>query len=445
LPTPAATISDVRVRLRCIAWVGVLSILPLAACSGGDSGPKAGIKIGVDLPLSGAEGLAGIPTLNGVRFFVHQHPVLDGLNVVVDVRDDAVQGIHDPKLGAQNVTAFVNDPLVMGVIGPFDSSVARVAIPLANQAHLAMVSPSASNQCLTKPAFLPSGLSPTRLAVGCNQVGLPLPADLRPTKVNNFFRLATTDDLQGAAAADYGYKNLHLLRVAVLSDHEAYGQALANAFRTRFNKLGGLVVLYQDFAPAANLDLTGFFNQAKKEGAQAIYFGGVTANHVCSIRARMATVFGAATPLIGGDGIAEDPACVRDAGTNAAGIYATVPAVDPDQAPSAKAAIAAFKVEYPRTADYGPYTMLAYDATAVLYDALDRAINAAGGKLPAREEVVARLAATTSFQGVTGTVGFDPAGDTVRRVVSIFESTSADPTIPWRWAGAVDYSAQLPY
>ena len=422
-----------------------MSMLPLAACSGGDSGPKAGIKIGVDLPLSGAEGLAGNPTLNGVRFFVHQHPVLDGLNVVVDARDDAVKGIHDPKLAAQNIKAFVNDPLVMGVIGPFDSSVARVAIPLANLAHLAMISPSASNQCLTKPAFLPSGLSPTRLAVSCTQVGLPLPADLRPTKLNNFFRLATTDDLQGAAAADYGYKNLHFLRVAVLSDHEAYGQALANAFRTRFNKLGGLVVVYQDFAPAANLDLTGFFNQAKKEGAQGIYFGGVSANHSCSIRARMAAILGAATPLMGGDGIAEDPACVRDAGTNGAGIYATVPAVDPDQTPSAKTAIAAFRVEYPGAADYGPYTMLAYDATAVLYDALDRALKAAGGKLPAREAVVASLAATTSFQGVTGTFGFDTAGDTIQRIVSVFESTSADPAVPWRWMGAVDYSAKLPY
>jgi branched-chain amino acid transport system substrate-binding protein len=425
--------------------MGALSLVSLAACSSSDSGPKAGIKIGVDLPLSGAEGQAGNPTLNGVRFFLHQHPILDGFNVVVSARDDAVKGVHDPKLGGQNISAFVNDPLVMGVIGPFDSSVARAAIPLANQAHLAMLSPSASNPCLTKPTFLPAGLSPTRLAIGCKVAGLPLPADLRPANVNNFFRLATTDDLQGAAAADYGYKNLGLLRVAVLSDHEAYGQALANGFRTRFTKLGGLVVVHVDFTPAANLDLTAFFKQAKKDGAQAIYFGGVTANNGCSIRAQMASVLGAATPYLGGDGIAEDPACVRDAGTNAAGIYATVPAVDPDQVPTAKAAIANFKAEYPNARDYGAYTMLAYDATAVLYDALDRAIKAAGGRLPAREDVVAKLAATTTFQGVTGTFGFDAAGDTTHRVVSIFESTSSDPLAAWRWVSSVDYSAKLPY
>ena len=433
-----------RPLLRSIAWIGALSLLPLAACSSGDSGPKAGIKIGVDMPLSGTEGRAGSPTLNGVRFFVRQHPTLDGFNVAVSALDDSVKGIHDAKLGAKNIAAFVSDPLVMGVIGPFDSNVARAAIPPANQAHLAVISPSASDQCLTKPAFVPAGLSPTHQAVDCNEVGLPLPPDLRPAKVNNFFRLATPNDLQGAAAADYGYKNLHLLRVAVLSDNEAYGQALASGFRSRFNKLGGLVVLYLDFTPAANLDLTTFFSRAKKDGAQAIYFGGVTANHGCLIRAQMAAVF-AAAPYLGGDGIAEDPACVRDAGTNAIGIHATVPAVDPDQAPGAKGAIDAFKAAYPGARDYGPYTMLAYDATAVLYDALDKAIKAGGGKLPARDEVVAKLAATTAFEGVTGTFGFDAAGDTTQRIVSVFQPTGSDPAAPWRWAGVVDYSSKLPY
>ena len=435
----------VRLLMRSIAWVAALSLFPLVACSTGDSEPKAGIKIGVDLPLSGAEGQAGTPTLNGVRFFVHQHPVLDGFNVVVTARDDSVNGIHNSKAGAQNMSAFVNDPLVMGVIGPFNSSVARATIPVANQAHLGMISPSTSNQCLTKSTFLPAGLSPTRMAVGCKEVGLPLPVDLRPTKMNNFFRLATTDDLQGAAAADYAYTKLKLLRVAVLSDHEAYGQALANGFRSRFNKLGGLVVMYQDLTPGDTLDMTTFFTRAKKDGAQAIYFGGVTANHGCSIRSQMVTVFGAAAPYLGGDGIAEDPACVRDSGTSATGIHATVPAVDPDQAPGAKAAIDAFKAEYPNARDYGPYTMLAYDATAILYDALDKAIKGAEGKLPARADVVAKLAATAAFQGVTGAIGFDAAGDTLQRIVSIFQPTSSDPTAPWRWVGFVDYSSKLPY
>ena len=437
-----------RPLLRIIACAGALSLVSLAACSGGDSGSKGPtIKIGVDLPLSGDEGQAGTPTLNGVRFFVHEHPVLEGFNVEVSARDDAVNGIHDPKVGAQNMSAFIADPQVLGVIGPFDASVARATIPLANEAHLAMVSPSTSSRCLTKEPYLPAGLNPTRLAISCKAAGLPSPTDLRPGKVNNFFRLATTDDLQGAAAADYGYKDLHLLRVAVLSDHEAFGQALASSFRSRFTKLGGLVVLYQDFTPSATLDLSAFFKLAKKEGAQAIYFGGVTANNGCMIRAQMATVFapGATTPYLGGSGIAQDPACMRDAGSNAAGIYTTVPVVTPEQVTTAQPVITAFKAAYPHAWDYGAYTMLAYDSTAVLYDAIGKSIKAAAGKMPTREDVVANLAATTAFQGATGIFGFDTAGDTTRRVLSIFEATGPEPSAGWRWVSAVDYTAKLPY
>ena len=436
----------VRPLLKAVACASALSLASLGACSMGGSAQPT-ITIGVDLPLSGDEGQAGTPTLNGIRFFVQQHPVLDGFTIAISARDDAVKGIHDDKVGAQNVSALIADPHVLGIIGPLDASVARAAIPLANQAGLAMISPSTSNRCLTKEPLLPAALNPTRVAIGCQAAGLPLPADLRPSKVNNFFRLATTDDLQGAAAADFGYTNLHLLRVAVLSDHETYGQALAASFRARFTKLGGLVVAHQDVTPSASLDLSAFMKQAKGDGAQAIYFGGVTANDGCSIRAQMATVFGpgVATPYLGGDGIAEDPACVRAAGSNAAGIYATVPVIDPDQVASSAATIAAFKARFRNAWDYGAYTILAYDATAVLYDALDRAIKAAGGKAPARQDVVAQLAATRAFQGVTGTIGFDADGDTTHPVVSIFESTGSDPATPWRWAGAVDYSKNLPY
>jgi branched-chain amino acid transport system substrate-binding protein len=436
----------VQPLLKAVACASALSLLSLAACTVGGQ-TEAAIMIGVDLPLSGDEGQAGTPALNGIRFFVKEHPVLDGFTVGVSARDDAVKGVHDPKTGAQNVAALIADAHVMGIIGPLDASVARAVIPLANKAGLAMISPSASNRCLTKDPLLPAPLNPTRAAIGCAAAGLPLPSDLRPANTNNFFRLATTDDLQGAAAADFAYTNLHLLRVGVLSDHETYGQALAASFRARFTKLGGLVVIYQDFTPSASLDLSEIMKKAKADGAQGIYFGGVTANNGCSIRAQMATVFapGAATPYLGGDGIAEDPACVRAAGSNAAGIYATVPVIEPDQVATAQAPISAFKAEYRNAWSYNAYTMLAYDATAVLYDALDRAIKAAGGKLPARQDVIAQLAATKAFAGVTGPFGFDADGDTTQRVVSVFEATSSDPATPWTWVGALDYTAKLPY
>jgi branched-chain amino acid transport system substrate-binding protein len=397
--------------------------------------------------LTGAEGSAGMATLNGVRFFVQRHPVLDGFTISVDARDDPAGASQASSQGLKNLASLVAQPRVLAIIGPFDSNVARAQIPVANRAHLALVSPGTSSRCLTKEPFLPALLNPARTPITCKAAGLPSPAELRPTGVNNFFRLSTTDELQGPAAADYATKQLHLQRVAVLTDGEAYGQGLADGFSARFIHLGGTVVAHTDLDPSKTIDAAAFLKAAKNDRAQGVYYGGTSSNHACVLRSQMTTVFGAdaAAPLLGGDGIALDPTCVGDAGASAAGIYATVPAADPEHVDSASPIIAAFRTQYGRPQDFGPGTVAAYDATGVVYDALDRAIKATAGNLPARDSVVAELAATRAYSGTTGVFGFDPEGDTTLRLVSIFRPAGSDPDARWTWLATIDYSATLPY
>ena len=434
---------------KASAAVCAALLLALPACSGDGAGapPARTISIGVDLPLTGVEGQAGVSTLNGVRFFVQRHPVLDGFTIAVDARDDPASASRDTARGVQNIQALIAEPAVLAVIGPFDSNIARAQIPIANQAHLALVSPGTSSRCLTKEPFLPSALNPARTAITCAAAHLPSPAELRPTGVNTFFRLSTTDELQGPAAADYATNQLHMIRMAVLTDGEAYGQALADSFMARFNRLGGTIVAHSDLDLSKTMDVTAFLQGARNERAQGVYFGGAASNHACSLRSQMTAVFGTdvAAPLLGGDGIALDPACVTDAGATATGIYATVPAADAERIDSARPVIDAFKAHYGRPEDFGPVTIPAYDAAGVVYDALDRAIKAAGANMPARDSVVAELAATTAFSGTTGVFGFDAQGDTTLRLVSIFHPSGPDPDEPWDWVATVDYSARLPY
>jgi len=431
-------------RPLAAALVAALSLTVGSSCLfGGPPGPV--IKIGVDLPLSGAEARAAVPALNGIRYYVQQHPTLDGYTIVLSESDDSSGGFPDPNRGAGNVRAFVEDPLVAAVIGPFDANVARAEIPVANSFLLGMVSPVTSSPCLTQDVYLPAALSLSHIAVTCKDAGLPAASDLHPSGTNNYFRLAPTDQLQGPAAADYLFKTLQLYRAAVISDHESYGQALADSFTTRYVKLGGSVVGRLDLDSSA--DPVAFLKRVKADGAQALYYGGVTATRGCAIRAEMPEAFGTdvTVPFLGGDGIAEDPACVRDAGANFAGVYATVPAVDPTNLPSAAPVIRGFKSAYPNPADYGRYTVIAYDAAAVVYSAIDRAITTANGKRPARATVDAMLALTSGIGGATGTIRFDANGDTTHRVISIVESPRLDRTATWLAAGSVDYSAALPY
>jgi branched-chain amino acid transport system substrate-binding protein len=437
----------VRPHIRTLAVAVATFLLAVPACAGQAAPAAKTITIGVDLPLTGDEGRAGISTLNGIRYFVDTHPTLDGYTILLDARDDANSGPRDPSRGVKNIKAFIANPHVVAVLGPFESSIARAQIPLANQAHMAMVSPATSSRCLTKEPYLPTRLNPHRTPVSCKDAGLPTPSDLRPTGVNNYFRLSTTDELQGPAAADYARKQLHLMRVAVVNHHEAYGQLLANSFTARFNRLGGTVVARTEVDPGVTFDLTTFLEGAKSKGAQGVYFGGSAANHGCTVRHQMISVFdiGTGAPFLGGDGIALDPRCVQDAGANAAGIYATVPALDPEQIPGAQELLKAFKTQYGRAGDLGPYTFAAYDAAGVLYDALHRAIQVAGGNIPFRDTVVNQLAATTAFTGATGVFGFDPDGDTTLRMVSIFKPAGADQHAGWKWVDTISYTAALPY
>src|SRR5205823_3642990 len=172
---------------KLLAGLAVASVA-LAACgtSGGGTANKGTIKIGVDLPESGAEASDGIPTLNGVKYAVQTQTNVEGFTIEVSNLDDAVSGVHDPQKGAQNMQQFVSDSKVLGVVGPFNSNVARAEIPISNRAHLAQISPANTNQCLTKNIYIPTTLGAPK-DITCKDAGILAPADLRPTGINNYF------------------------------------------------------------------------------------------------------------------------------------------------------------------------------------------------------------------------------------------------------------------
>src|SRR5438132_53005 len=398
-----------------------LASVALAACGtagGGGTSNKGVIKIAVDLPESGAETSNGIPTLNGVKFAVQQMGSVDGFTLQVFNLDDAVNGVHDPQKGAQNVQQFVDDTKVLGVVGPFNSSVARAEIPITNRAHLVQISPANTNQCLTKDVYIPQSLS--GLAdVDCKAAGLPFPKDLRPTGTNNYFRVATTDDNQGPAMSDYAYKTLSIKKVGVASDAEAYGKGIADTFSARFKNNGGTVVKRQDFPNASHVsDFRSFLRAALAAGAQGLYFGGTDSNNACVVRNQMKGIFPDSAPFMGGDGIVTGQ-CIKDAADKVVGMYGTVATVAAEKVSGSQATIDAFKKAYPNSSDYGAYTMPAYDATKILIAAIDRAIKANNNNMPSRQQVLDAMS-KTDFTGVLGHTSFDDKGDTTNKVITVY-------------------------
>ena len=379
------------------------------------AGPKGVIEIGSDMPTSGVDASWGLPTQYGEGFAVARAGSVRGFTLKFVPYDDAVNGNHDPTKGAENVQLMIADHQLLGMVGPFHGSVAEAQIPVANAADLAMISPATHDDCLTMAFdYCQSDYGYTA-------------AGLRPTGKNTFFRIDAADTFQGPAIADFAYDSLLLTKIAVLNDDEIFGTVAADTFAAEFIKKGGKVVTRHSYntippggqGPAIKPDLYAWLRQARAAGAQAIYAGARgSAWYGCVARAQSQGILPADSYYFGPDWISganygiADQQCITDAGAMANDhMYASVVVGDANLNPAAEATIAAYEKAHPNPADTNAFTFAGYDAASILIDAIGRAIDANGGKMPTRQQVVDQLAKTTHYQGLTGTYTFNANGD----------------------------------
>jgi branched-chain amino acid transport system substrate-binding protein len=357
------------------------------------------VKIGVDLPVSGADATNGIPTRNGVILAVDQanaKPLPGGLKFEVSALDDAVQGVHDPAQGAQNVKTFIADSAVLGMVGPFNSNVAKAEIPLTNDAGLVQISPSNTNTGLTK------GDDAKKLRTS-------------HPDVNTYFRVCTTDDRQGAAGATFARK-LGLNKVFIIDDNETYGKGLADVFESDFKRQGGSVLGHEHITKGQQ-DFKALLTKVHSSSPDMIFFGGTTASGGGLLRKQMADVGMRDTKYVGGDGISDEE-FIKETGDMANNSYYTVAAPETSKLPSAKAFVAAYQKKF--HANPGPYSANAYSAAQIIIAAVLKGVRDGGGKLPTRLEVRQNVAATQNFETPIGKIGFDKNGDTTAPILSFY-------------------------
>src|SRR5436190_5964373 len=210
------------VRARGLIVLTAATLVAFACGGGGTGGTNKGtIKIGSDLPTTCTSGGKGAE--NGIKFAVTQKPTVEGFTIKFQGFDDCRQGAYNADAGVDNVRKMI-DQGFLGMVGPYNSAVAKAEIPIGAPKNFVMISPANTNPCLTKD--IPS----------CSAAYHP--QDLRGTNPNNYWRVVTTDDYQGPAMADYMYKQLSLKTVAILDDSTVFGVGIAGAFEAEFMKLG---------------------------------------------------------------------------------------------------------------------------------------------------------------------------------------------------------------
>jgi branched-chain amino acid transport system substrate-binding protein len=423
-------IAGATVAMVAILTVGAYALPQVTASSGGHSQQTSNgspissgsttIKIATDLPVSGKDVSSGKPVEDGAHLAVMQanaNHTIPGYTLVFDPQDDVgPSGLHDPTVGAGNVTALVSDALVAGIVGPFNSSVAKAEMPITNQAPLAQISPANTNPCLTRDTA----------DSGCSGVSDLIPA-LRPTGKVNYFRIATTDDHQGPAGADYLYNTLNLPSTYVIDDAETYGIGIANAFIGEWKKLGG-TVLGHSSEPSTTTSYVSLLTQIASTKPDVIYFGGIDSTGGTLIRQQMQQVPGLQNlPFVGGDGIVT-PAFASTIGTSGGPVYGTVAVVDTSRNPNAQTFVQQYQAAF--TDPINVYSAAAYDCANILIQAIKTAL-AKGVQTPrngsdAAQAKVFRQAVIDAIQGidftgVTGHQSFDSNGDTTDKIITIYK------------------------
>lgn len=400
-------------KLAKIGVLGVIALLAFAACSPGpgSSGGAGGkvIKIGTELPMSGAETANGEPTANGVKLAIKQanaKNAIPGYTLDINVQDDAVNGAHDPQQGAANLHTLVADTSVIGVIGPFNSSVAKVEIPISNAGGLLQCSPANTNTGLTYP--------PDSLQYRPNN----------PDKIN-YIRLAAPDSIQGPAGADYTFTDLGAKSVYILDDTEAFGVGVGDSFSARFTELGGTVTK-RDSAPKSTTDYTPLFTAAAAAKPAAVYLAGTTPTGMGLALKQGRTVAGFETiPFVGPDGVADlgpggtTGATITVAGQAAHDVHGTVAGVH--DLPSGSTFNADYNTEFGKAP--GAYSAIAYACAQVIIANAAKAIAAGTTDLAALREAVraAAVAADNKYDTVIGSVSFDKNGDITTPYMSFYK------------------------
>jgi branched-chain amino acid transport system substrate-binding protein len=389
------------VNLRAVALTSMIAIV-VTTCQSASSpevvvAPAGDILIGSDLPVSGF--LEAAPPLEkAIRLAVKEHPTVGRFKLAYWSLDDAVAQAPFLDKAIQNVDRLVAEPRVVGIIGPHTSSVAYGVIPIANQAGIVMISATASTACLT--LAIPS----------CGSKA----SKLRPSAVNNFFRVAPPDPWQGRAMARFAAQSLGVKWAAAINELGIDGDRYIDSFADELSRQGGGLVLRQTMDEATT-DFTAFLAKAKEMGATAIY--AVGGPSVCAARAQMDR----GVWFLGTDNFTGQLDCVKNAQINAADMYATYGADDPDYAsnPEARKVVAAYRKAYPDS-PYNQYTFAAYDCARILIDAIQRVVTENHGAFPTRAQVLAAVAKTTQFPGLTGTYSFDSNGDATSPMMSIY-------------------------
>ena len=243
------------------------------------SGPH--ITIVVATMITGDQATISVGRDNLQGAYVAQKEFNDGLmlpngvKVRLLIANSGSQTAYATPVAQQIEQLAQVDQTFVGIMGwPFSSRVANVVQTLS-QAHIPMVSQTASSDALT-------GISPY------------------------FFRVAPPNQSQGVIGAKYAEQTLHAKNVALFFDtNDTYSQSLAQAFKTQFTADGNTIAVTENYTVGKPNNFNQLLSDAKAHNPDLIYFSGYAADASVLLTDLPASGQFANLQVMGGDALYE--------------------------------------------------------------------------------------------------------------------------------------------
>jgi YVTN family beta-propeller protein len=387
--------------------------LPLSVCSPvefeGKGAPR--FLIATDLPLQEPDALAEtLQQSDAVRFVLTQRHFRAGAYTVgYQSCDDSTsaKGGYDARKCASNARAYSGNSAVVGVLGTYNSGCTLAEIPVLNRASngpLTMISANSTYVGLTHTG---SGTAPGE------------PGKYYPRGTRNFARVVAADDVQGAANAVLA-RELHVAKLYVVHDEEAYGFGIASSVRSVARKLGVPVVGFTRWDPHAR-DYSLLANRILRTGADAVFLGGSVESNGATLVRQLRQTLGRNVRILTPDGFTPIAPFARLAGPAAENVTVSFPARAPERLTGdAERFVARFGSEIGGPVE--AYSVATAQSAEVLLDAIARSDGT-------RASINAEVFRTKVKNGLVGSFSIDRNGDTTAGAVTIYRIVQGKPVV----------------
>lgn len=162
----------------------------------GNATCPAGTAIAMAGALTGPNAALGINIVNGVKLAIDQHNKANA-NCQITLKQFDTEG--DPQKATQVIPQIINDPSIVGLVGPAFSGETKATGQVLSDAGLVAVTSSATNATLTANGW------------------------------QTFYRGLANDDVQGPSVAKYLVNTAGYKKVCVVQDNTDYGTGLAQS------------------------------------------------------------------------------------------------------------------------------------------------------------------------------------------------------------------------